>query len=84
MVDGVKGASENGSSTTYWLIDENGKEFSIQLKSSDLDIVRKGLLYKHIGKKIYINLEIRRKDGLIKSKRINDIFTSETHPEKFI
>lgn len=84
MVDGVKGASENGSHTTFWLIDKNSREFSIQLKSNDLDIARKGLLFKNMGKHIYIELEITRKDGVIKSKKINEIFSKETHPEKFV
>jgi hypothetical protein len=83
-VDGVKGASENREVTTFWLINNSGKEFSIQLKNSELDILRKELLYKNIGAVIYLDLEIKRKDGIINSKKINAIYDKDSNPEKFI
>lgn len=85
FLDGLRGAGENTSHTTYWLIDEkNDHTFSIQLGKNELDTLRKGLLNENIGKNIYLDLEIKRKDGLISSKKINTLYTRDTNPELFL
>ncbi|QOY51193.1 hypothetical protein [Candidatus Sulfurimonas baltica] len=83
-VDGVKGASESRALTTFWLINKAGKDFSIQLKNNDLDTMRKNLLFENMGKTIYLDLEIKRKDGVIKNKTINAIYDKDSNPELFI
>lgn len=85
MVDGIRGASSSKSHTTFWLIDEKDDyDFSVQLGTSALDVLRRGMLYENIGKHIYLDFEVIRKDGIIKAKKINALETEKTSPEKFL
>ena len=46
--------------------------------------MRKNLLFENMGKIIYLDLEIKRKDGVIKNKTINAIYDKDSNPELFI